>query len=101
MVYCGPSPWHNVGKILMGKYKCPEHLVAAPPKNPEMVDQLPDKCKNPYESFLAIVWCQGYQHVKALLLSSRVLGASPKEPVCITLMEAQPNPSKVHWDITD
>lgn len=43
--YCGSSPWQDVAKILMDKYKCPERLVPEPPKNPEEIYQLLDKCK--------------------------------------------------------
>lgn len=38
----------------MDRHKCPEHLVAAPPKNPEDVHQLLDKCK-PHEAPWALL----------------------------------------------
>lgn len=38
----------------MDKYKYPEHLVPPPPKNPEEVPQLPNKCK-PHEASQALL----------------------------------------------
>lgn len=94
MGYYDPNPWCDVAKKIMDKYKCPEHLVPMPPKNPEKIDQVFDKFKT-LGNFLGVAQCHAYQYGKTLVLHSRGLGDFPKDPVHITLLEAKPNPREV------
>lgn len=83
-VYCGSNPWYDVTKKLMGKYKCSEHLVPEPPKNPAVVLHFTVRyfCSlinaKSFGSFLGVIQCHSYQYAKTLILHTRGLGVFPK-----------------------
>lgn len=76
----GSNPWCNVTKKLIDKYKCPEHLVPVPPKNPRRYTTTLIN-KKTHGNLLGVAQCHAYQHAKTLVLHSRRLGAFPKDPV--------------------
>jgi len=93
----GSIAWCGVAKKLMNRYKCPEHLAPAPPKNLEEAHQLLDNCKSPwmlpgYYSVSCTPTCQDSG------LCSRGLGTFPNHPVHITLLKADSHPGEVSWD---
>lgn len=66
MGYHGSNLWHGVANKLMDKCKCSEHLVPVPPKSPEEVHQLLDKCNPPpMEASRALLRAGASQHAKA------------------------------------
>lgn len=53
------------------------------------------------EASQALHSAMAYQDAKTLVLCSRGLRAFLKDPVCITLMEANRNPREVSWDTVE
>ena len=78
----------------MDKYNCCEHLVPAPPKNPEAVHQLLEKCKKPMEASWVLLSPGAHQHAKSLVIHSRGL----EDSVCCT-SGYRFSPRAMHWDI--
>lgn len=63
------------------------------------VSQLCTKCRIPISPAWELLSVPKYQHATELNLHSSGLGASPNNPGIIVLLEADPNPRKVNWDI--